>query len=97
MPTDGDAVRTGWGTAARRAIGDNTPDELDQMDFAAGSMGPMVEAARTFVRRTRDMAGFGALQDAGASRLARPESGWRTGQTGSADARQPTLPDPLFP
>lgn len=64
MLTDVDAVCTGWGTPAQHAIGDIPPDESDRMEFAAGSMGPRVEAACTFVRRTGGMAGAGSLQDA---------------------------------
>lgn len=42
-----------------------TPDELEKLgDFAAGSMGPKVQAAMAFVRRTGGLAGIGALSDA---------------------------------
>lgn len=42
-----------------------TPDELEKLgDFAAGSMGPKVEAAINFVRRTGGVAGIGSLSDA---------------------------------
>ena len=40
-----------------------TPDELTGYDFAAGSMGPKVEAACTFVRETGKLAAIGALAD----------------------------------
>lgn len=64
MLTDVDGVYTGWGTAAQRAIGDIAAQALMAMDFAAGSMGPKVEAACAFVAQTGGMAGIGALEDA---------------------------------
>lgn len=64
MLTDVAAVFTGWGTPAQRALGDVTPQELTAMDFAAGSMGPKVQAACDFVNGTGGMAGIGALEDA---------------------------------
>lgn len=63
MLTDVPAVFTGWGTPAQRALGDVTPQELAALDFAAGSMGPKVQAACDFVNRTGGMAGIGALED----------------------------------
>lgn len=66
MLTDVAAVFTGWGTPAQRALGDVTPQELAALDFAAGSMGPKVQAACDFVNRTGGMAGIGALADASA-------------------------------
>jgi len=64
MLTDVEAVFTGWGTPQKQALGDVTPRELAAMDFAAGSMGPKVQAACDFVLRTGGMAGIGALDDA---------------------------------
>ena len=66
MLTDVAAVFTDWGTPAQRALGDVTPQELAALDFAAGSMGPKVQAACDFVNRTGGMAGIGALADASA-------------------------------
>lgn len=66
MLTDVSAVFTDWGTPAQRALGDVTPKELADLDFAAGSMGPKVQAACDFVNRTGGMAGIGALDDASA-------------------------------
>jgi carbamate kinase len=66
MLTDVSAVFTGWGTPAQRALGDVTPHELAALDFAAGSMGPKVQAACQFVNRTGGMAGIGAMADASA-------------------------------
>lgn len=66
MLTDVTAVFTGWGTPAQCALGDVTPQELAALNFAAGSMGPKVQAACDFVNRTGGMAGIGALADASA-------------------------------
>ena len=66
MLTDVPAVFTGWGTPAQRALGDVTPQALAALDFAAGSMGPKVQAACDFVNRSGGMAGIGALDDASA-------------------------------
>ncbi len=66
MLTDVPAVFTGWGTPAQRALGDVTPQQLAALDFAAGSMGPKVQAACDFVNRSGGMAGIGALDDASA-------------------------------
>ena len=64
MLTDVAAVFTCWGTPAQKALGDVTPKSLAEMDFAAGSMGPKVQAACDFVNRTGGMAGIGTLEDA---------------------------------
>ena len=45
MATDVDGVYADWGTPSQRRIERTTPEELRAMDFAAGSMGPKVEAA----------------------------------------------------
>ncbi|KZL09433.1 Carbamate kinase 1 [Pseudovibrio axinellae] len=52
MATDADAVYLDWGTPSQRAIRSASPDALDAYGFAAGSMGPKVEAAQTFARKT---------------------------------------------
>ena len=64
MLTDVPAVFTGWGTPQQHALGDVTPQALAAMNFAAGSMGPKVQAACDFAVRTGGMAGIGALDDA---------------------------------
>ena len=64
MLTDVPAVYTGWGTPAQRALGEVTTRDLTAMAFAAGSMGPKVQAACDFVNRTGGLAGIGALEDA---------------------------------
>lgn len=61
MATDADAVYLEWGTPAQRAVRRAGPDALDAGSFAAGSMGPKVEAASDFVRRTGRRAAIGSL------------------------------------
>ena len=63
MATDADAVYADWGTPEQRPLGRTTPQELERYPFAAGSMGPKVEAACEFVRSTGRRAAIGALQD----------------------------------
>ena len=63
MLTDADAVYSGWGTPQQRAIRTATPDALEQMAFAAGSMGPKVKAACRFAAETGHAAAIGALDD----------------------------------
>ncbi|WP_261096890.1 carbamate kinase [Serratia quinivorans] len=62
--TDADAVYLDWGTQQQRALSKVTPDELADITFDAGSMGPKVSAASHFVRSRHGIAGIGALQDA---------------------------------
>ncbi len=62
--TDVVAVFRDWGTDAQLAIGRTTPAELLALDLAAGSMGPKVEAAATFVKASGKIAGIGQLSDA---------------------------------
>ncbi|MBS1676033.1 MAG: carbamate kinase [Actinobacteria bacterium] len=73
MLTDVDAVHLGWGTEDDHALREATVDELRAVDFAAGSMGPKVEAACRFVDGTGRTAAIGALGDAG--RIVRGEAG----------------------
>ena len=63
MLTDADAVYSGWGTPAQRAIRCATPEALEAMAFAAGSMGPKVKAACRFASATGKVAAIGALPD----------------------------------
>jgi len=63
MLTDADAVYLDWGTPGQRPIRRASPDALAEHAFAAGSMGPKVEAARRFVARTGKRAAIGALED----------------------------------
>ena len=66
MATDVDAVYVGWGTPAAHAVAWAHPDKLldHGTGFAAGSMGPKVEAACRFAA-TGGMAAIGALADVG--------------------------------
>ena len=66
VATDADAVYLGWGTPDQRAVAEASPDALDAYSFAAGSMGPKVEAAGRFARATGRPAAIGALADVGA-------------------------------
>ena len=63
MATDVDGVYVDWGTPQARKIERTTPEELETYSFAAGSMGPKVEAACAFVRATGGRAAIGALAD----------------------------------
>jgi carbamate kinase len=63
MATDVDGVYTGWGTPEQRRLAEVTPDELARYQFAAGSMGPKVEAAVRFTRQTGNRAAIGSLDD----------------------------------
>ncbi len=69
--TDVSAVLDGW--PAGTPIRDTTPAELRARRFAAGSMGPKVEAACRFVEQGGTVAAIGALEDAPA--LLRGERG----------------------
>ena len=63
MATDVDGVYDGWGTPDQRRLDRVTPDELRRRDFAAGSMGPKVDAAARFVEATGRPAAIGSLGD----------------------------------
>ena len=63
MATDVDGVYADWGTPRQRRLGQVTPEELAGYDFAAGSMGPKVEAAVRFATKTGRRAAIGSLAD----------------------------------
>ena len=63
MATDVDGVYDGWGTPDQHRLHRVTPDELRRRQFAAGSMGPKVEAAARFVEATGRRAAIGSLSD----------------------------------
>ncbi|MFL5759656.1 MAG: carbamate kinase [Thermomicrobiales bacterium] len=63
MATDVDGVYLDYGTPDQCRLDRVTVAELRKHGFAAGSMGPKVEAALQFVERTGKRAGIGALQD----------------------------------
>ncbi len=64
MLTDVQAVYTDWGKPHARAIRRTSPDAIEALSFAAGSMGPKVEAACDFVRQTGGIATIGSLEEA---------------------------------
>jgi len=61
LATDVDAVYDRYGTPAQRPIARATPVGLRAREFAAGSMGPKVEAVCRFVERTGARAAIGSL------------------------------------
>lgn len=63
MLTDADAVYADWGKPTQREIRRATPQALAEFSFAAGSMGPKVDAACRFVQATGKKAAIGALND----------------------------------
>jgi len=66
MLTDVDAVYLGYGTPEQTRLPRATPASIAGHGFAAGSMGPKVQAACRFVRQTGKQAGVGRLEDAAA-------------------------------
>ena len=64
--TDVSAVELDWGTPQARPLRETTVRELGEHRFAAGSMGPKVAAAMSFVRNTGRPAAIGALTEAAA-------------------------------
>jgi len=66
MLTDADSVYVDWGKPTQKAIRSASPDALSAMKFAAGSMGPKVDAACRFATATGKKAAIGALSDLGA-------------------------------
>ena len=71
--TDVDAVYADWGTPQQRAVRRATPSALAGVEFAAGSMGPKVRAACSFVEETGGTAVIGSIADTPA--LLRGEAG----------------------
>jgi len=63
IATDVSGVYLDWGTSSARPILRASPEALGALGFAAGSMGPKVEAACEFVKRTGHRAVIGALAD----------------------------------
>jgi len=63
MATDIDGVYADWGSPEQRRLGKVTSAELRALPFAAGSMGPKVEAAALFVEGTRKRSAIGALAE----------------------------------
>jgi carbamate kinase len=63
VATDVDAAYVDWGTPNKRAIAQAHPDALERLGFASGSMGPKIQAAIEFARRTQKDAVIGSLSD----------------------------------
>ena len=63
IATDVDGVYRGWGTADQLHVGRMTVDQSEELGLPTGSMGPKVQAACRFVRRTGREAVIGALAD----------------------------------
>jgi carbamate kinase len=66
MLTDVDAIYLGFGKPGARAMARANPSQLQAEGFAAGSMGPKVEAAVDFALATGRPAAIGRLEDAAA-------------------------------
>jgi carbamate kinase len=90
MLTDVPEVEAGWGTPAARPIRHTSPAELRGMDFAAGSMGPKVEAACRFAERTGGRAGIGRLDQA--AEILRGGAGTIVAGAGYDGTRKPASP-----
>jgi carbamate kinase len=63
MATDVDGVYAGWDTPQQRRLTLVTPEDLAAYEFAAGSMGPKVDAAGRFARHTGKRATIGSLDN----------------------------------
>ncbi|HUO71155.1 MAG TPA: carbamate kinase [Solirubrobacteraceae bacterium] len=63
LATDVDAVYDDYGTPAAHPIARATPAALRARDFAAGSMGPKIEAVCRFVERTGGHGAIGSLDE----------------------------------
>jgi carbamate kinase len=73
MATDADALYLDWGKPGQRAIRRAAPSALAAHDFAAGSMGPKVEAAIDFAGGAGRTAAIGTL--AALTAIVRGEAG----------------------
>ncbi len=60
--TDADAVYLDWGTPRQTPLRHSTPQMLSSLHFAAGSMGPKIQAVCEFVKTTGGTAGIGAME-----------------------------------
>ncbi|WP_342623152.1 carbamate kinase [Pseudomonas alkylphenolica] len=63
IATDVDGAYIDWGKPTQKAVAEAHPDELERLGFAAGSMGPKVQAACEFARATGKVAVIGSLAD----------------------------------
>jgi carbamate kinase len=65
IATDVRGLYLDWGALSQRPVRRASPEALGKLAFAAGSMGPKVEAACEFTLRTRNRAVIGSLDDIG--------------------------------
>lgn len=79
IATDVDGVCINWGKPDQKTIAQAHPAELEKMGFAAGSMGPKVQAACEFARATGKRAAIGALADI--EKIVRGEGGTQVSVT----------------
>ncbi|MDD2051536.1 carbamate kinase [Pseudomonas putida] len=63
IATDVSAAFIDWGKPTQKGIARAHPDALEELGFAAGSMGPKVQAACEFARNTGKVAVIGSLSD----------------------------------
>ena len=63
IATDVNAAFIDWGKPTQKGIARAHPDALEELGFAAGSMGPKVQAACEFARNTGKVAVIGSLSD----------------------------------
>jgi len=63
LATDADGVYENWGSDEAVLIQRATSEEMSGRKFESGSMGPKVEAACDFVRRTGERAVIGSLSE----------------------------------
>ncbi len=63
IATDVNAAYVDFNKPTQKAIAQAHPDELERLGFAAGSMGPKVQAACDFARHTGKVAVIGSLAD----------------------------------
>ena len=90
MLTDVEAVFQNWGSPDQTAISTITPDALDDLPFASGSMGPKIIAACDFVRAGGTVAGIGRLQDARS--IVEGRTGTRVTAGADAGKQSPAVP-----
>ncbi len=81
MLTDASAVYVDWGKPTQRPIRRTSPSALAGLSFAAGSMGPKVEAACRFATSTGKPAAIGALSEL--EKIVKGEAGTTVYPTGN--------------
>jgi len=91
IATDVDGVYLDYGTPHARRLRHVSPHELASYAFPAGSMGPKVEAACTFVEHTEHDAVIGALDEI--SDIVAGAAGTRVTHTASSPAGSPSPAD----